>query len=198
MNVTEMSFNSTTTETSNHVDTSLQPQSEDEILGPTLVWTYIGLRTLQGIFAMVGNLITIIAVLKFEFLRENSACRIVAALAIADFFGGFNSLLGIFVRQLFSSVTVLKAICYVRAYLVQMLSLYGNVYFNLLITIDRYIFITRPLRYFTIVTPQRALRAISIAWTLIFLQSVLMLAFTPQVQEQKISSSVAGTRLWAT
>ncbi len=179
MNVTEMSFNSTTTETITQVNATLQPQSEDEILGPSLVWTFVSLHALQGIFAMVGNLITIIAVLKYEPLWDNSACRMVVALAVADFFGGFSPLLGRLSRQLFSSVSVLKAICYVRVHGTRMLSVYGNVYFILLITIDRFIFITRPLRYFTIVTPQRALKAISIAWMLIFLQIVLMVAITP-------------------
>ncbi len=125
MNVSEMSSNCTTTETITHINAGLQPQSEDEILGSTLVWTYVSLRVLQGIFAMVGNLITIIAVLKVQDLWDNSTCRMVAALAVADFIGGVNPFFGRFVRQLTSSETVMKSICYVQT--IQVLSGYGNV-----------------------------------------------------------------------
>ena len=184
MNVSEMSSNSMTAETITHVNTGFQPKSEEEILGPTLVWTFVSLRVLQGIFAMAGNLITIIAVLKAEDLWDNSTCRMVAALAVADFIGGVNPFFGRFVRQLTSSEKVLTSICYMQT--IQVLSGYGNVYSNLLLTIDRYIFITRPLRYFTIVTPQRALRAISSVWMLIFLQIALMLAFGPGPSEETI------------
>ncbi len=183
INVAEMISNSTSIETSTQVNTSSQLNSEDEILGPALVWTYISLRAFQGILAIVGNLVTIIAVWKFEFLRENSACRMVAALAVADFFGAVNPFYGIIARRFISSISILNAVCYVQV-ISELLAGYGNCCCTLLVTVDRYIFITRPLRYFSIVTPQRALSAILITWMVIIIQIALILAFGPSLNAE--------------
>ncbi len=179
MTVTEMNYNSTTMEPiTHHVSTSSQLDQDDEILGSTLVWIFIILRAIQGIMSMLGNLVTLIAVYKFESLRENSACRLVAALGVADFFGGVLPFTSKIARSSISSVSLLNAQCYVRV-ICTLLFGYGNVYCTLLCTIDRYIFITKPLRYFTIVTPKRALRAILIAWFLIVLQITLIMSLAP-------------------
>ena len=179
MAVTEMSFNTTTIETITHsVNANLKLESEDEVLGPILVWTFIILRAIQGIFAMAGNLITMIAVFNFEFLWENSACRMIAALAFADFCGGVVPFGGTVAKQLTSSISRLNALCYVQV-LFNLLTGYGNVYCTLLCTIDRCIFITRPLRYQSIVTPGRASWAILIVWILIVIQIALILALAP-------------------
>ncbi len=178
MNVTEMNSNLSTIQTITQGNTTSQLYSEYDILGPGLSWTYIILQGLQGIFAMVVNLVTMIVVYRFEFLWENSGCRMVAALALADFFGGVTPLFELIPRLLTSSISLLKAFCYVQA-ICELLSGLGNVFCTLLCTIDRYVFITKPLRYFSIVTPVRALRAIFITWTVIVLQIILMLAFGP-------------------
>ena len=172
MNLTKvMSSNSTTIEED-------AVSSEDAILGPEVVWTFLILRTIQAILSTLGNLGTIIAVFKFEFLQENSACRLVAALGLADFFGGVTPIFGAIARRLTSTTLALNMLCYVQV-IFSLLGGYGNVYCTLLCTIDRYIFITRPLRYFTIVTPQRALKAILVAWGLIIFQIVLKLSLSP-------------------
>ena len=179
MNVTDVSSNSTTIEPFIAMNTSLQRViSEDEILGTPLVWTFLILRALQGILGMLGNLITIFAVFHFEFLWENSTSRMVAALALADFFGGLNPFCGIVTRHFISSMAVRISLCHMQV-VTRLLTAYGNVYFTLLCTIDRYIFITRPLRYISIVTPKRASWAIMITWVLIGLQIALMMGLGP-------------------
>ncbi len=181
MNVTEMNSNSTTPESVTQLHTALQRViSEDEILGTTLVWTFLILRALQGIIGMLGNLVTMFAVFHFEFLWENSGSRMIAALALADFFGGINPFCGILARRFISSISALNSLCYVQI-VSRFLNAYGNVYCTLLCTVDRYIFITRPLRYVSIVTLRRASWAILITWLAILLQMVLKLSLGPNV-----------------
>ncbi len=50
---------------------------EEEILGPAVIWTYLSIRALQGLFAIVANLVTILVVYKYEDLRENNTSRLV-------------------------------------------------------------------------------------------------------------------------
>ncbi len=183
MNVTEMSYNSTAGEPVTQVNTSSPWISEDEILGTTLVWTFLILRALQGILGILGNLVTIFAVFKFEFLWENSASRMIAALAFADFFGGVNPFFSIIARYFTSSISLLNSLCYVQI-VTRLLTGYGNVYCTLLCTVDRYIFITRPLRYVSIVTPGKASWAIFITWLLICLQIILILGLGPGVNAE--------------
>ncbi len=190
-----MSSNSTTSELVTQVNPSLQHVSEEEILGAPLVWTFLILRALQGIIGMLGNLVTMFAVFHFEFLWENSTSRMVAALALADFFGGANPFYGAIARHFISSISVLNSLCYVQV-VSRLLTMYGNVYCTLLCTIDRYIFITRPLRYISIVTTRRASWAITITWLLICLQITLMVGLGPGVDaEFKCNWAKAMTKL---
>ncbi len=179
MNVTEMSSNSTTIEPFTEFNSSLQQvMPEDKILGTALVWTFLILRALQGIIGMLGNLVTIFAVFHFEFLWENSTSRMVAALALADFFGGVLPFCGILARHFILSISARNSLCYVQN-VTRLLCGFGNVCCTLLCTIDRYIFITRPLRYISIVTTGRASWAIIFTWLLICLQIALMLGLGP-------------------
>ncbi len=163
------------------MNTSLQRViSDEEILGTPLEWTFLILRALQGFLGMLGNLVTIFAVFHFEFLWENSTSRMVAALAVADFFAGVNPFFGTVGRHFISSISVRNSMCYV-ANVTRLLAGYGNVYCTLLCTIDRYIFITRPLRYISIVTLKRASWAIIVTWLLICLQIALMLGLGPGI-----------------
>ncbi len=70
------------TETGTYVEEliSTRPHSEQEILGATTVWIYLCVRALQGLAAILGNLVTIVAVIRYEFLWENCTSRIVASL----------------------------------------------------------------------------------------------------------------------
>ncbi len=157
--------------------------TEEEILGPALVWTFLILRALQGIVSIVGNLVTIAAVLNFEMLREKGTCRMVASLAFADLFWGMVAFCGNLARHLSSSIAYLNSLCYIWV-IFNLLSGYGNVYGTLLCTLDRFVFITKPLRYQSIVTPGRASRAILLVWMLIVFQITLIVALGPAVDAE--------------
>ena len=186
MNTSEMNFNST----------SAHLTSEDEILGTPLVWTFITLRTIQGIVAMVVNSVTIFAVLKYEMLWENSACRMVASLAFADFLGGVSPFFSKSTRRFISSISQLNSMCYLQV-IFHFLPMYGNVYCTLLCTIDRYIFISRPLRYQSVVTPGRASGAILIVWLSIFIQIILILTLAPKPDAEVACNFAEVITKWA-
>ncbi len=59
----------------------------------------------------------------------------------------------------------------------------GNVYNLLLTTIDRFIYIIKPMRYFSIVTNRRTMAAIITVWTIAIPQAVLILAFGENVNQ---------------
>ena len=67
-------------------------------------------------------------------------------------------------------------LCYVELFL-SMLSGYGNLYTILYVTIDRYIYITRALRYDSIMTKSRAIIAIIILWCVNAFQIIMQLGF---------------------
>ena len=64
--------------------------SVDIILGPAVVWTFNIIRAVLGILALLGNTFTIAAICCYYTLRENSTCRIVVSLAIADCLSGIG------------------------------------------------------------------------------------------------------------
>ena len=158
----------------NNTDTSLEQNDssplaiDNEIisLGPELYWMYQGLTGFEGALAIAGNLIALSVVCKFDFLRENNGCRFIASLALADFFGG----IGIFVsiaRGILTNIfkLALVSLCKAEVFIFT-LSHTGNIYCYLLMTVDRFIFIERPLRYFSIMTQRRAFLAIVFLWML--------------------------------
>ncbi len=67
-------------------------------------------------------------------------------------------------------------ICYVRHFL-NILSVTGNLYNMLLVTIDRYIYMTRPLKYEQLFTPSNGRIAICIIWVFVLAQALAFLIF---------------------
>ena len=66
-------------------------------------------------------------------------------------------------------------LCHIELFL-NLISGCGNFYSILLISIDQYIYITRPLQYHLIVTRFQTSLAIVILWCLIISQSILLLS----------------------
>ena len=176
MNFTELERNPFTANTTNLSDAQPQNLSEEDILGYTLTTTYLTMRGLQGFIAIVANLLTIIAVCKYEFLWEECTSRFVLSLACADLIGGVMAFFEISRIMIAAAESILAKLCYIGLFLGQ-LSGCGNFYNILLISIDRYIYIIKPLRYCSIVTPLRTSIAIIILWCFIISQSVLLLVF---------------------
>ncbi len=154
---------------------------ENEILGPAVTWTYLSVRALQGLIAVVANLVTIIVVYKDEYLLENNTSKLVASLALADLVGGLGTFSAIFRNaKIFSTIKMMNGICYLSMFLNIVASM-GNVYNLLITTIDRYIYITRPLHYHSIVTKGRAIAAIVIVWAIAIPEAILIMALASNV-----------------
>ena len=149
---------------------------EEEILGSTINIIYLILRLIQGGVAFAGNLLTILIVFKYEEMRDSCTHLIVASLALADMIAGLGPYLSL--ARFFSSQspTAWISICYVELF-INVSSSFGNLYNMLLVTVDRYVYLTRPLRYEQFFTPFNGLIAICITWVFIVLQPLAILVF---------------------
>ncbi len=65
--------------------TNLLPQ---EVLGPTINTLFLILRVIQGGFAVTGNLLTILIVLRYEELSDRATPLLIGSLALADMLAG--------------------------------------------------------------------------------------------------------------
>ncbi len=172
MNTTQMALNFTSLE----MNTGYKTRTEDDILGPEIILIYALFRGVQGSAAIIGNAVTIAIVLKYEFLLELGISTMVAGLALADIFAELAPFGGPIARQFTSKPSVLTPLCYIRV-IFGMLGGYGNGYCILLLSLDRLIFITRPMRYISIVTPMRALAATVFVYAITVCQISLMMSF---------------------
>ena len=181
MSVTTSDFITQTQAVTYNTSHMHMPPSEEEILGPAVVWTYLIIRAIQGVLAILGNLLTIVVVSWYDTLKENGTCRTVASLALADMFAGIGPFTAI-ARYTISKSSALSLICCLENFF-ELLAAFGNVYNILLATIDRYIYIAKPLRYISIVTPRRASVAILMVWIMAIVQTSLIIAWDSDVSE---------------
>ncbi len=108
---------------------------------------------------------------RYEFLRENNACRFLGSLAIADILGGVAAFLETVWNATELSSTFLSNLLCRLMLLFYSLSALGNFYSYLLMTIDRLVYVERPLRYISLVTQKRALLGVIIVWVVNIVQS---------------------------
>ncbi len=174
--------------------------SEEEILGYTLSTIYLAVRTLQASTGIIANLLTIITVSKVDFLWENCTSRFVLSLAFADLTVGGGLFLAL-IRELVTTTSPLwYPLCRGEMFLL-LTSGFGNFYSILFITIDRYIYLTKPLRYVSIVTLSRASISIFVLWCFIIVQVLLQHVFNISVDISKPCAmreyiKRKGTSLW--
>ena len=90
MNFTKGSIDSNKTEACLQKNGSSPMPINYELLGigREIYWVYQSVTAVEGVLALVGNVIALLVVYRFEFLRENNGCRFIASLALADFLGG--------------------------------------------------------------------------------------------------------------
>ena len=124
-----------------------------------------------AVIALTGNVLILTVILKYEALRSQSAYRFIASLASADI------LVSLLAQPLY--VTVLKLgsnnSCLLKcvSHFVGTLSSSASSLGILIVSIDRYYFITRPMHYHAIMTPFRVNIALGYIWiTSLFLSSM--------------------------
>ena len=146
----------------------------DELLLPSIVnIVHDGLCVVCSLLAIFGNLLTIIAVARFEILR-NSTSYFICSLAIADIIGGLLLPIGIAYRVLIDDPIYIP-LCLVHKFL-SLLSTANNVLSILWIAVDRYIFIARPLHYCLIVTSTRTFLVIGFTWLITTIEVAVVFA----------------------
>ncbi len=151
-----------------------------EILGNPLHITLLVLHGLQGAIAIVANLFTIIAVIKFRFLWEDNACRFVASLSCADLLAGIAVVSDIILNSIDTQPSVFIHLCRFKL-LLHFLSILGNLYNILFVMVNRFIYIHIPLRYYSIVTQRKTSIVIVVLWVAIFIQMSVLLIMNKMV-----------------
>ncbi len=154
------------------MDSTDAPRMEVQ-LPTTNISTPLWLRVIHGFVLpalFIGNLMVIVAVLKFTKLRTVSN-YFVFSLAIVDCLVGLASVPGIYFLR---SLNVSGALCYIYFTIIFSVC-FVSVLHILAINVDRYVAITRPLQYSSIVTRTKAVCAILFIW--IFGSATLIVCF---------------------
>ena len=81
------------------------------------------------------------------------------------------------------STSARTVICHLEIFF-NLLQSYGNVYNILLVSIDRYIYIAKPMEYISIVTPKRALAIIVSAWVALIVQISAIINWNSDINAQ--------------
>ncbi len=160
----------------NFLNRSSRILSEEDILGDPLSKTYECILGIQGFVIILANLLTIISVCRYEFLWEDCSSRFILSLACSDLLAGIRAFVEISRMTTRIDGSLWSSLCYIELYL-WLVSSCGNYYNILLVALDRYISITRPLRYHAIVTPFRTTIAIVVVWCVIIGENILQIVF---------------------
>ena len=152
--------------------------------------TLLIITGLLGCMAIITNLITMIAVAKFEFLKDEPTSRFVISLASADLLAGLAAFIDITMGsnlQLGSTSWII--LCKTRLGFI-LLSLLANVYNCLFVTIDRALYMLRPMRYVSIVTTFRASVSILCLWVFVAVQALMFVIFDYDIKLERNVCSI--------
>ena len=156
--------------------------SQEDLLPLWFNVLYFILRLVQGFVSLSANLLTIIAIVKFPELRNICSNYFIASLAVADALSGLLTFVQIGTVYIFDRNTQSWAkACYFEFFL-NLSSTFGNLYGMLVISIDRFIYIQWPLKYYVIVTIKRCIIVIFGMWTFISVKLLLSLGFGSQLK----------------
>lgn len=138
------------------------------------------LRSVTSLLSLVGNSLTIAAILRFK--RLHSCTNIlIASLATADFLGALHTPLFILHDVYWKVAAIYVPTCLTEKWL-SMISTRENIQGILLIAIDRYLFIVHPLRYHLLVTKNRVFTVIAMSWILGSLEISLLMGLTQELR----------------
>ena len=156
-NVTEV-YNTTIGD----IDMLIKQVGDPEL--PTSFLTFqLSVRMVWTVFAIFGNVLTIVAVACFESLQNNTS-YLICSLAVADLVGGTLTPL-VIAHHVLKDKPIFIPLCLVEK-TISLLSTVTNLASISWIAIDRFIFIAHPLHYPMWVTPRRTFYVITISWIL--------------------------------
>ncbi len=141
---------------------------------------FLGARFLWGSLSVFGNSLTVLSVVKFDYL-QNTANYIIANLAVADLLNGLSSMIFLIPLAYTTGSTEWIPLCLAFNVFILLSSL-GNSLNPCVISIDRFIYIHFPLRYHDIVTEPRTRLVIGLSWLYIILMTSLALGLGNQLE----------------
>ena len=124
---------------------------------------YFTLRGVQAVMAIVGNSLTIIAVVKYSLL-QNSTNIFIFSLAVSDVICGtllYPLELTAYLTRTYT--TEWYDLCKVKEYFLSII-FHANIFSTFLIGIERFIYLHFPLRYPFLMDERRAVTIISVLW----------------------------------
>ncbi len=117
-------------------------------------------------------------IFRSDYLWENNACKFICSLGAGDLLGGIGALIQVAwdTTTISSSYTMntFGLFCQMNLFF-NSLSGFGNFYSYLLLTVDRLIYIEFPMRYISLLTHKRAIRAVLIIWAMNIIQTSSMI-----------------------
>ncbi|XP_065053828.1 octopamine receptor beta-1R-like [Rhopilema esculentum] len=131
----------------------------------------IPITLVSAVVALIGNILVVIVIMRREPLRSQSAYKFITSLAIADI------LVSSVAQPLYVSVLMSGSGSY--CWLERVSHFFGSLASSasalglLIVSIDRYIFITKPLHYHFLMTPFRVWFALIYIWVSAVLISLL-------------------------
>ncbi|EDO36649.1 predicted protein [Nematostella vectensis] len=138
-----------------------------------IIWTAVIVNTVSIPFTVFANALVILALLRYPHMRSTSN-TLVGWLAVAD------GLCGLVAQPLFVCVTLMYGMTSVTRCVMEELTFsvirtfYGTSLLHvMLINIERYIAITRPLRYPSIVTKERVTLSVTTSWVVATITSTI-------------------------
>jgi len=132
-------------------------------------------RLLWMVFGIFGNTLTLVAIWKFENLQALPNYNI-ASLAAADIIQGtISPILALIEKSVKENSTLWSTFCTLTEFFVYM-GASCNVISVFWIAVDRYIFIHKPLRYYTIVTRKRVLMWLCSSWVYFIFMGTMAVA----------------------
>ena len=156
---------------SNLVDQNASWMPVENSIPPAFMYWYYAMRHVCGVLAILGNSLTILAVLRFEHLRSNSTALLIASLGFADLLSGLLPPLVTLVYVFNKQEDIWKALC-LTDLIINIMSSGGNMVNNIWIAVDRYIYISTPMRYYSILTTRRVIGIIIFTWVYVITQAL--------------------------
>ncbi|XP_041363850.1 beta-2 adrenergic receptor-like [Gigantopelta aegis] len=132
----------------------------------------------ESIITCVGNALTIIVVCRDSALRTMGNMHI-TSLASADLIAGLTASFGVvwFINEHVGTFLSTNKFCCLLWYILFFVSFAASLFSMTLIAMDRWIFITYPLRYYIWITPLKTTFFIGSAWIAAMLFGLLSIAF---------------------
>ena len=137
-------------------------------------WIFVCLRIIQSGLCFFGNLLILVAIVKFESLHK-AANVLIAGLASADLLSGFTPI-KYFIFYSNQDRISFVALCKTME-TITLVSIAANTMSVMLISVDRLVFILYPLHYDIWISTKDAVKVVFAMWVFVWLLLVLTVVF---------------------